>query len=61
MRKHASDGSPEDSGGGTIVDKGSAWVGKESFSEEFREFDFISEERAGDVDSLAPDNCNSLS
>jgi hypothetical protein len=42
------------------MDKCSARVSEESFSEELREFDFVSEEGSGDVDAFASDDCYSL-
>jgi hypothetical protein len=61
MGEHASDGSPEDSGGRTVVYEGPARVGEETFPEELAEFDFISEERSGDIDALTSDDGDSLS
>lgn len=43
------------------MDESSAWVSKQSLSEKLGEFDFIPEEWASDIDSLAPDNSYSLS
>jgi|JI9StandDraft_1071089.scaffolds.fasta_scaffold165887_1 hypothetical protein len=61
MREHASDASPEDSGGSTIMNKSSAGVGEESFPKELGEFDFVPEEGPSDIDAFAPNNCYSLS
>ena len=60
MGNHASNGSPKDSGGSSVVNKSSAGVGKKSFPQELCEFDFISEERASNIDALTSDNCHSL-
>ena len=42
------------------MDESSSGVSKESFPQEFGEFDFVSEEGAGDIDTLASNNGNSL-
>ncbi len=60
MGEHASDCSPEDSGGGSVVDECSARVGEQSLSEELREFDFVSEEGSCDVNAFTSDDCYSL-
>lgn len=60
MGKHSSDGSPEDSGRCSVMNESSAGVGKQSLSQEFREFDFVSEKRAGDIDAFTSDDNNSL-
>ncbi len=58
--QHASDGSPEDSGGTSVVRKACAWVSVSSLSEELSELDFVSEERSGDVDLFSSDDDDSL-
>ena len=60
MGKHASDGSPEDSGGGSVVDSTSSGVVDHLLSHVFRELDLVSEEGAGDVDSFRSDDNDSL-
>jgi hypothetical protein len=42
------------------MNESSAGVGKQSLSQEFREFDFVSEKRAGDIDAFTSDDNNSL-
>jgi len=61
MGKHASDGSPEDSGRSSVVDNTSSGVVDHLLSHEFRELDLVSEEGAGDVDSFSSDDDDSLS
>jgi len=61
MGKHASDGSPEDSGGGSVMDDTSSGVVDHLLSHEFRELDLVSEEGARDVDSFGSDDDDSLS
>ena len=38
----------------------SAWVGEEPLSEELCEFDFVSEEGAGDIEAFSAYDCYSL-
>ena len=61
VRDHSSEGPPQDSGRSSVVDESPAGVSEESLPEEFGELDLVSEERAGNIDSLAPDNDDSLS
>jgi len=42
------------------MDESSARVGKETFSQELSEFNFISKKWTSDVDTFGSDNCNSL-
>ena len=60
MGKHASDGSPENSRGGSVMDDTSSGVVDHLLSHEFGPFNLVSEERARDVDSFGSDDNDSL-
>lgn len=60
MVKHASDGSPEDSGRSSVVSGTSSGVMDHLLSHELGELDLVSEEGSRDIDSFSSDDNDSL-
>ena len=60
VRHHSSDGPPEDTCRGAVMDEGSARVSEETLPQEFGETDFVAEEFTADVERLGSDDYDLL-